>query len=180
MPSASSRLAANDERVRRCLIEPVRVVDQAEQRLPFGCLGEQAERRERDQEAVVATPLRQAKRATQRRRLRLRKIVDQAEHGPDDLVQGGEGKLRLRLDAATAEHAHPLGLPARVLEQRRLAHTRVAEEHQHGAPRRPSSIEQLTDTGALQIPPVDHDVRSYAHARTRRDDRRERGGADLR
>jgi hypothetical protein len=62
----------------------------------------------------------------------------------------------LRFDAAAAEHAYSHGLFAGVIEEGRLADTGFTQDHQGGAARRSSAVEQFSDPGALLISPVDH------------------------
>jgi len=115
------------ERVGRRLVQPLRIVHQADQRPLLGDLGEQAERAHRDQEAVVAVGRGEPEGALQGGRLGARKPLDVVEHGPDDLVQGGEHRGVLdRLAGALAEaRQHRMG---GVTEQadptRRPAHER--------------------------------------------------------
>ena len=53
------------------------------------------------------------------------------EDGPDELMQGGERQLRLRLDTGPPQHPHLLrGTIGRIGEQRRLAHSDLAANHQ--------------------------------------------------
>lgn len=116
------------------VVEPVRVVHDAEQRLLLRCLGEQAQRRKRDEEAVVAHARCQAKRSTQGRRLRLRKILHEAKHRTDDLMQRREGQVRFRLDSTTAKDVHVAGLLARVFQEGRFADAGLARDDQGAAP----------------------------------------------
>ena len=145
-----------DERVCGCVIEPLSIVDQAQERLIFRGLGEQAQDRERDEEAVLASPRCQAERSTEGGSLRLRKTLDVLENRADDLVQGGERELRFRFHPGAAEHAHAGGLVARVLQERRLADARLAGDDEDGAARRASTIEKLADTRAFRVSPVQH------------------------
>jgi hypothetical protein len=106
------------KRVRGRVVEPLRIVDETKERLAFCCLGEQAQGCERDKEAVPSSPLRQAESSAKGSRLRLWKILYVTKDRVDDLVQRGKRELRLRLDAGAAEHAHAVGLVARVLQER--------------------------------------------------------------
>ena len=56
-----------------------------------------------------------------RRRLLLGQRVDSAEQGAQELVQRGERKVRLDLDADGPEDREAFSALGRVLEQRRLA-----------------------------------------------------------
>jgi hypothetical protein len=104
----------------------VRIVDHAKQRFVLSRLGEQAERGKRDEEAIVAPTRGQAKRPTQRHRLRSGKILDKTEHRADDLVQRRKGQVRLRFDPAASKDAHVTGSLARVLQKGRLADAGLA------------------------------------------------------
>ena len=84
-----------DECVRGRVVEPLRIVDEAQERSLFGGFGEQAQDCERDEEAVVASLCRQAERPLEGGGLRLRQALDVLEDGANDLVQGGERELRL-------------------------------------------------------------------------------------
>ncbi len=145
-----------DERVRGCVVEPLGIVDQAQERLIFRGLGEQAQDCERDEEAVLASPGCQAERSAEGGRLRLRKALYVPENRPDDLVQSGERELRLRFHPGAAEHAHVAGLVARVLQERRLADARLAGDDQDGAARRASAIEKLADPRPFRVSPIQH------------------------
>ena len=119
------------ERIGRRLVQPLRVVHQADQRPLLGHLREQAQRRHADQEAVGALGSGHPEGALQGGRLRTWKPFDMVEHGPDELMQGGERQLRLRLDAGPPQHPHLLrGTIGGVGEQRRLAHTDLAANDQ--------------------------------------------------
>ena len=145
-----------DERVCGCVVEPLGIVDEAQERPIFRGLGEQAQDCERDEEAVLASPRCQAERSTEGGGLRSRKALDVPENRADDLVQSGERELRLRFHPGAAEHAHVAGLVARVLQKRRLADARLAGDDEDGAPRRASAIEKLADTRAFRVSPVEH------------------------
>jgi hypothetical protein len=77
------------------VVEPLCIVDEAEERLTFGGLGEQAQGCERDVEAIVASPRPEAERSTEGGGLGLRKVRYVAKNWADDLVQGREGEVRL-------------------------------------------------------------------------------------
>ena len=144
------------ERICGCVVEPLGIVDEAQERLIFRGLGEQAQDCERDEEAVLASPCCQAERSTEGGGLRRRKALYVPENRADDLVQSGERELRLRFHPGAAEHAHVAGLVARVLQKRGLADARLAGDDEDGAPRRASAIEKLADTRAFRVSPVEH------------------------
>jgi hypothetical protein len=51
------------------------------------------------------------------------------------VVQGRERKLLLRLHATCSRHADALRALAQILQQRRLAHARLAAHREHAAAR---------------------------------------------
>ena len=92
---------ARDEsdRLRGAVVEPLEVVHDAEDGRLLGGGGHQAQRGQRDQEAVGGLPGRQAERDPEGGLLRLGKRVEAVEHRRAQLVQPGIGQLHLRLDA---------------------------------------------------------------------------------
>ena len=115
------------------LVEPLRVVHDAQHRLLLGGLRHEAERREGDQEPVGAIsggkPERDAEPAT----LRLGQRPEPAEHRRAQLVQPGEGELHLRLDAGHAGHPETGRLGDQMSQQFRLADPRLSPHDQDGA-----------------------------------------------
>jgi hypothetical protein len=145
------------ERIGRRLVEPLRVVHQADQRPLLGHLREQAQRAHTDQEAVGALGGGEPEGAPERGRLGSGKPLDMVEHGPDELMQGREGQLRLRLDAGAPQHPHVLrGAVGGIGEQRRLAHTDLAANHQRAAAQLARIGEQAVDRCALLPAAVKH------------------------
>ena len=147
-----------DERVEGRVVEPVRIVDETQHRLTFGCFREETENCERDEKPVLAAPGRQAECSAEGGGLRLGQALEVPEGRAEDLLQGSEGELRLRLDPGAAEHAHVAGSTASVFQERRLADTRLAGDDQRGAAGRPGTVEKLADAGALRISPTQHQV----------------------
>ena len=155
------------ERLGRRAVEPVRVVDDAQQRLRIGGRREQAQDRHRDEEAVLHALGRQPERAPQRGGLHVGQLVGDVEHRPQQLVQPGERQLGLGLDAGAGEHPHPVGARQRVLQQRRLADSRLAAQHEGAAARLPGRVEQAVDGRALAVSAQQH---GPTLRRTRRSD----------
>jgi hypothetical protein len=131
------------EDLRRGRIEPLGVVDEAQQRPVAGDLGEQGERGQGDQEAVGSGTGCQAESDAQRSLLRLRKRADAVEHRRAQLVQPRERQLHLGLDPGDAREAEPRRLLSAMLQQRRLADSRLAADDEDGA---------LTASDVLQQP----------------------------
>ena len=131
--SATSRRTAKQQRLGARAVEQVRVVDEQRERRLLGVGGEQAQRRGADREAVARGRRAERERAPERGRLRPGDPVERAERRAQQLGEPRERDLGLRLDAARAQHAHPPGLPGRVLEQRGLADPGLADEREHAA-----------------------------------------------
>lgn len=123
--------------VGRGAVQPLGVVDQAQQGSVAGELGQQGQGAETDQEAVGRgrRGRSEPEGSPQGVRLRGREPVEVAEPGAQQQVERGEHQLGLALDAHPAQRPHPLGggRPRRVVEQRRLADSRRAAEHQDAA-----------------------------------------------
>ena len=139
------------ERLLRGLVQPLLVVDQADQRLVSGHLGEQAEHGQPDQEPVRRRARGQAERGPQRIALRHRDPVEVIQHRGAQLMQPGEGQLHLRLHAGRPRYpasARPFG---QVVQQHRLAHARVAAHHQHPALAGPDRVDQPVQHVALAV-----------------------------
>ena len=119
------------------LVEPLRVIEYADQRSVLGDLGQQAERRQRHEKALRRRAVLQTERDLQRVPLRARQASELTEHRRAQLVQPGERKLHLGLDARGAGDATALRVLEHVLEQRRLADPRLAAQDQDPALPRP-------------------------------------------
>jgi hypothetical protein len=118
------------EDLRRGAIEPLRVIDQANQR-PFLChLRQQAQNGQTDQEPVRYRPGTDGESGPQGIALRDRESLQAIQHRRAQLVQRGERQLHLRLDTGGAPHAAFRRLPGQVLQQRCLADTRFAMHDQ--------------------------------------------------
>ena len=87
------------ERLRGHLVQPLRVVDDAHERLLLGGVGQKAQDRQAHEEALRWRSGAQAERRAQRVALRARQRPETAEQGRAQRVQAGEGELHLGLDA---------------------------------------------------------------------------------
>ena len=100
------------------LVEPLRVVDDAQHRRVLGRFGEHRQGRERRQERFDRDVVGLAERGPQRAGLRCREPVEDAEHRTQEPVQRGERQRRLGLHALGAQHLHVVaGGRDEVLEQ---------------------------------------------------------------
>ena len=131
---------------RQCLpggsVEPLRIVDHARERTLLGRVGQQAQDRERDQEAIRRPALLEPERLPQRRALRARKVAQPVEHRAAELMQARERQLHLGLHAGGANDAPARCLLHDVLQQRGLADPRLAAQDQHFALTRPHALQQ--------------------------------------
>ena len=87
------------ERQRRGLVQPLRVVDDAQQGTFLGRLGQQAEHGEADQEPIRRRPRGQAEDRPQRVTLWAGQPLETIEQRYAQLVQAGERQLHLGLDS---------------------------------------------------------------------------------
>jgi hypothetical protein len=113
------------------LIQPVRVVDQADQRLLGGNLGHQAEHCQPNQEPVRCRTARQAQGHPQRLLLVLGYRLHLAEQRPAELVQGRERQLQLGLDPGDLDGAAAGGPVRDVAQERCLADPCLTAQDQH-------------------------------------------------
>jgi len=87
--------------------------------------------------------------------LPLRETLRQREHRTHKLVQPSEGKIDLRLDPRGLQDAEIPRSLDRMTQQDRLAHTRLAVEHQDTTTTRTSVAQKAIDQGTLLLTP-DH------------------------
>ena len=139
-------------------VQPVHVVDDEQKRRLFGVGRQQAERRRPDGEPILRSgrPERECRR--ERRCLRLRDPVQRSEGRPQQLEEPGERHLRLRLDSARSQHAHPLGMLARVVEEDSLPDPRLADEDDDGAAAVTRVAQQPIERLALAIAAEQHEA----------------------
>ena len=90
------------QRLRGHLIEPLRIVDDAHERLLLGDVGEQAQHGQPDQEAIRRRSGAQTERRAERIALRVRQGVATVQHRPTQRVQARERQLHLGLDTGYA------------------------------------------------------------------------------
>ena len=144
------------ERLGRRAVEPVRVVDDAQQRLRVRGRCEQAQDRHRDEEAVLHALVRQPEGASQRGALHVGQLAGAVDDRPQQLVQPGERQLGLGLHAGAGEHPHAVRLLQGVLQQRGLADPGVAAQDERAAARLPGRLEEAVDGRALALPAQQH------------------------
>ena len=131
------------------MIQPLHVIDQAEQRTLPGHLRQQAQDGQAHQEPVRCRPRIHAERRPQCGTLRCRQAPKAVQHRRAQLVQPGEGQLHLRLHAGRALHPAVRRLPGQVIQQSRLAHAGFAVNHQDPALAGPHGLEAPVEHGAF-------------------------------
>ena len=92
------------QRLSRSLVEPLRVINQAEKRLALGPTGQQTKHGKADQEPVRRWSGAQTEGDAQRGRLGLWKAVEVIEHRSAQLMDRGVGQFHFRLDPVGAGH----------------------------------------------------------------------------
>jgi hypothetical protein len=118
---------------RRRLVEPLRVVDDTDQRLAVGGLGQQGEHRQPDEERLRRRASHQAEHDLKRLAARRRQPVQVGEQRPAELMEGGVRQLALRLGPGHPQHGQITGRRRHVVQQRRLADAGLAEQEQRTA-----------------------------------------------
>ena len=116
------------EQLVRRLVEPLGVVDDAEQRALLGDAAQEAEHRQSDEEPVGRLARRQAERDGERVPLRSRERVKAVEQRRAELMDPRERQLHLGLGARDLLDAERDRLPGRVPQQRRLADPGLAAD----------------------------------------------------
>src|SRR5207302_873838 len=120
------------ERLGARAVEGMGVVYEHESGPGLGMCRKQAERRRADREPLAHRARAERERAFERRGLRRRDPLEQAERGAQELEQTGERDVRLRVDPPSPEHPKPRRLLFRVFEERRLADPGLADEREDG------------------------------------------------
>ena len=104
--SSVQQAAPNEsEDLSRGLIEPVRVIQDAQQRLLLGGLRQESEHREGDQKSVGFVSRGKSERNGERTPLRLGEHTKPTEHRSEQLMQPRESQFHLRFDTNTAGHS---------------------------------------------------------------------------
>jgi hypothetical protein len=160
-PSSDKR-----ERLGGCTVEPLRIVDHAEERLPLGSFRQQAENRQSDEEWTGRNATTQAERNTERLALRQREVIDQVEDRRTQLLQGCVVELHLPFDACGSNDAEVIAGLGRAFEQRCLADTRVAVHHEHRAMAVVRCAQQAFEQCSLALP-TDQTLGSNSHSHSK-------------
>ena len=107
-----------------------------------------------DQEPVRRRPGTDAERGPERLTLRARQALQVIQHRRTQLMHRREGELHLGLDSGCPRHPASRRVPGQVIQQRRLARTFLAAQHQHPALTRADRLDQPVENGAFATPPV--------------------------
>jgi hypothetical protein len=152
--------AGGEQQRRRGLaVQPLRVVDQYQQRRLFGEVGQQREHGQPDQQRVLGRRGGQPERGPERPRLHRRQTVDPVGPRAQQQEQRRVRELGLGLDPAAAQHrrAGLDGGPGGVVEQCRLADPGLAAQHQRAAASGPGAGEQPVEELDLGPASQQHD-----------------------
>jgi hypothetical protein len=141
-----------DQCVRGRRVQPIGVVDQADQRLRLRRGSQQAEGAGTDEEAPVERRA-ESEGTAQRVGLTLRDLVQQAENRPKELVQPGECKLRFGLDAVGEQHPHTVCAFLGVAQEGALADPRLSTKDERPAGAVTRESEQSVDALPLSSAP---------------------------
>jgi len=133
----------------RRTVEPLDVVDEADERSPLGHLGQEAEHRAADQEGVRVPARGQPEGRAEGVALRPRQVPQPLQQGRAQLVQAGEGDRPLGLDARRPQQAAPRGPRRHVVEQGGPADARLAPHDQGPAPPVPHVVDQPVERARL-------------------------------
>jgi hypothetical protein len=140
------------KRTRRRAIQPLRVVDDTQQRPLLGGLRQQTQGRQSDQERIRGRPDTAAERDRKRVALRLREAPGELQDRRAQLLQRRVGELHLPLDADGARDPELPTRLHRALQQRGLAHARLAVHHQDPAVPAARGLQQPPERLALGLP----------------------------
>ena len=138
------------QRHRRLVIEPLRVVDDDEDGLRAGCLGDEAQDREADEEWIEGVVLRLAEYAVECASLRFGQSLDAVEEQQQhQLVHCRVPEDHLRFDADDADDTEAGSAVDRVLDQRGLPDAGGAGEQERTGDAAFGVAQECVDRGAL-------------------------------
>ena len=161
------------ERLRGSTVQPLRVVDQADQRPFRRRLGQQSEHREADGIAIWRRPRSraQAKGSAQRVALRARQTRQAVQQGRAQLMQDSKRQFHLGLDTRGPDHQAIGRALLHVVQQDGLADSRLTAQDQHPAVTRAHLVQQPVHDRLLAIPATQclgHEDSHHPGSRARR------------
>jgi hypothetical protein len=121
------------QRLRRSLVQPLRVVHHADQRPLAGQVQQQAQGRHADREPVGDIPAPHIECGPQRVALRIRQMPQSAQERRAQLVEPGERHVHFRLDTRHPRDAAAGRALRQVIQQRGLAGSRLPAQDQDPA-----------------------------------------------
>ena len=132
-PLGNQTLADNSQHLRRCAVEPVRVINNAKEWSLLRDLGEQRQGCERDEERIGRTATASPEHDRQCIPLRKWKPAEAIQHRRAELVETAVGELHLRFHTHRFRGAPPDGAIRDIVQQRGLPRPGLASEHDHAA-----------------------------------------------
>ena len=144
------------EHLRGRLIEPLRIVDQAQKRLFVGTVRQQTQQREADEKTIRPGARAQAKRGRERLTLGRRQPLEPVEQRRTQLVKTRKRKLHLGLHPDRVKNPTAFGMPGDVFQQRCLPDPRLAAQHQHRALPRVHGLQEPIKLQAFGTPAPQH------------------------
>ncbi len=144
------------QRLRAWRVDPVGVVDEHEHRTLLGIRRQQAERRGANGKARLGHSRPQRQRGLERRGLRGRDLLEEAQGRPEQLEQRRERDLGLGLEAARPQDAHPASHLGGVVEQHGLADPGLADQGERCAHPGSRAAQNVLDLLPLQCSPEQH------------------------
>ena len=121
------------ENLRRRLVQPLRILDEADQRSLFGGFRDEGQRRQCDQEPIGNASAGQPEHRRERVTLRSRQPVEMVQERGAQLMETAVGQLHLRLQAGHLGYLPAGELPGQIAEQCCLPDARVATQYQDPA-----------------------------------------------
>ncbi len=145
---------AGHERERLCRgpVEPVRIVYDTDQRTLLGHPGQQAQHGQAHRETIRRRPVSQVECRGERVALRTGQALDPFQERRAQLIQPGERESHLGLHARGTRDAASSRAVQQVLQQRGLAHARLAAHHQDPALSRPHRRHEIVQHAQLGAP----------------------------
>jgi hypothetical protein len=137
----------------RWFIEPLGIVDKANQRAFRGHLGKQAKYGKAHKKPIRSVPVREPEHDPQRLLLPLRQSRQILEHRPAQLVQGRKWHFQLGLDSSDPDDSTASRLASAVVHQRGLADPGLAAHDQRRALSLANAIQHGVERRALAPPP---------------------------
>ena len=141
------------ERQRRRVVQPLCIVDYADERPALGNRRQQTEHAQTDDKAIGSLFRAQAECRRERITLRSGQALPEIKHRAAQLMQTRIGQVHLGLNAGSSRDAAPGRVRNQVLQQRRLARPRLATQDQHLTLTRPHALQQSIEGVTLAASP---------------------------